>query len=84
MRTAAALLLLVGLAACQHTGGPSIASATTIRGACGAIRPWSAGWQARLAAYLRSIPRDHIARELAKDAIDARDAVRICRQEMRR
>jgi hypothetical protein len=48
---------------------------------CGQIRPWDKGWQARLADELKSLPKGHIFRELAKDAIDARDAIRICRGE---
>lgn len=81
MKIAAAILMAVLVAGCQTTKPPPAVSTSTIRAACGAIRPWDAGWQARLSAYLRTLPRDHIAWELAKDAIDARDAIRICRGE---
>lgn len=83
MKTAAVLLMAVLVAGCQTTRPVPAVSATTIRAACGAIRPWDAGWQKRLAVELRALPKDHVFRTLAKDAIDARDAIRICRGEHR-
>lgn len=59
----------------------------SIRVACGNVRPWEPGWQDRLRAALaevRKLPADHPFRiflQLAVDAIDARDAVKICRGE---
>jgi hypothetical protein len=48
---------------------------------CGKVRVWEPGWQKRLAAELKALPKDHIFRQLAKDAVAARDAIRICRGE---
>lgn len=79
MRTAAVMLVAVLVAGCQTTKPPPAVSATTIRAACGAIRPWSPGWQKRLAVELRKLPPGHVFLDLARDAIDARDAIRICR-----
>jgi len=52
-----------------------------INAVCGTIRPWEKGWQARLADELGKLPPGHVFRDLARDALDARDAVRICRGE---
>lgn len=55
--------------------------ANEINVVCGRVRTWEPGWQARLADELKKLPKDHIFRQLAKDAVAARDAVRICRGE---
>lgn len=74
---AAAALILAG---CQHTkSGPS--AARDIRAACGSYRTWSPDYQRQLAAELGKLPPTHPVWALARDAIAARDAIRICRGE---
>lgn len=81
MKVGAAVIMAVFLAGCQHTRPTPAVSAPAIRAACGAIRPWAPDWQKRLATELRALPSGHVFRTLARDAIDARDAIRICRGE---
>jgi hypothetical protein len=72
--------MMISISAC---GTVRLRHASEFDGVCGRVRVWEPGWQKRLADELKALPPGHIFRQLAKDAIDARDAVRICRGEKR-
>lgn len=74
------LMMMISISAC---GTVRVKHAGDINAVCGNVRVWEPGWQIRLADELKSLPKGHIFRQLAIDATDARDAVRICRGEMK-
>jgi hypothetical protein len=70
--------MMISISACATV---PLRFASDIDVVCGKVRPWEKDWQARLADELKSLPKGHVFRQLAKDAVDARDAIRICRGE---
>jgi hypothetical protein len=79
----ASILLLTMMLSISACGTVRVRHAGDINDVCGKVRVWEAGWQVRLADELGALPKGHIFRQLARDAIDARDAVRICRGELK-
>lgn len=74
------LTMTISISGCKTV---QLKYASEFNAVCGKVRVWEPGWQKRLATELKALPAGHIFRELAKDAVAARDAVRICRGEKR-
>jgi hypothetical protein len=55
---------------------------SSIKIACGKLRPWEAGYRERLLEETIKLPKGHIFRRSTVDLIDARCANEICRGEV--
>jgi hypothetical protein len=80
-RSFASILLLTTALSISGCATVRVKHAGDINAVCGKVRVWEPGWQTRLADELGKLPTGHIFRQIAIDALDARDAVRICRGE---
>lgn len=55
---------------------------SSIKLACGRLRPWEPGYKERLLTATTELPKGHVLRQATVDLIDARCANEICRGEI--